>query len=60
MIFLEPVEVLSVLRAATAKGERRPMRAVRVLLAYKHGMRASEVCDLRLEDIDMKNGQHCC
>src|SRR5579862_5403903 len=27
-----------------------------VLVAFKHGMRASEVCDLRLSDIDMKNG----
>ena len=27
-----------------------------VLLAFKHGMRASEVCDLRLSDIDLKNG----
>ena len=27
-----------------------------ILVAYKHGMRASEVCNLRLDDIDMKNG----
>ena len=25
-------------------------------VAYKHGMRASEVCNLRLDDIDMRNG----
>ncbi len=27
-----------------------------ILLAYKHGMRASEVCGLRTTDIDLKNG----
>jgi len=27
-----------------------------VVLAYKHGMRASEICNLRLDDIDLKNG----
>ena len=53
MIFLEPAEVLSVLRAAKAKGSRE---WAMILLAYKHGLRASEVCNLRLDDIDMKNG----
>jgi integrase len=27
-----------------------------ILLAYKHALRASEVCNLRLDDIDLKNG----
>ena len=45
MIHLEPAEVLSVLRAARAKGARE---WAMTLLAYKHGMRASEVCNLRL------------
>ena len=27
-----------------------------ILLAYKHGLRASEVCNLRIDDIDLKNG----
>jgi type 1 fimbriae regulatory protein FimB len=53
MIFLEPSEVLSVLRAARAKGSRE---WAMILVAYKHGMRASEVCNLRLDDLDMKNG----
>ena len=53
MIHLEPVEVLSVLRAARSKGSRE---WAMILLAYKHGMRASEVCNLRLDDVDMKNG----
>jgi integrase len=53
MLFLEPSELLSVLRSAKAKGARE---WAMILLAYKHGMRASEVCNLRLEDIDLKNG----
>jgi len=27
-----------------------------ILLAFKHGLRASEVCGLRLSDVDLKNG----
>jgi integrase len=53
MIHLEPAEVLSVLRAAKAKGVRE---WAMIVLAYKHGMRASEVCNLRLDHVDMKNG----
>jgi type 1 fimbriae regulatory protein FimB len=53
MIHLEPSEVLSVLRAAKAKGAREWAMMV---VAYKHGMRASEVCNLRLDDVDLKNG----
>jgi integrase len=53
MIHLEPAEVLSVLRAAKAKSNRD---WAMIVVTYKHGMRASEVCNLRLDDIDMKNG----
>jgi type 1 fimbriae regulatory protein FimB len=54
MIHLEPPEVLSVLRAAKKRGARE---WAMILLAYKHGLRASEVCNLQLDDIDVKNGQ---
>jgi integrase len=53
MVYLEPAEVLSVLRAARAKGARE---FAMILVAYKHGMRASEVCNLRVGDLDMKDG----
>jgi type 1 fimbriae regulatory protein FimB len=52
MVHLEPGEVLSVLRCARAKGIRE---WAMVLLAYKHGMRVSEICNLRLSDLDLKN-----
>ncbi len=53
LIHLEPNEVLAVLKAARTKGTRE---WAMIVVAYKHGMRASEVCNLRLDDIDMKNG----
>ena len=53
MQHLEPAEVLSVLKAAKAKGHRE---WAMIVVAYKHGMRASEVCNLRVDDLDLKNG----
>jgi type 1 fimbriae regulatory protein FimB len=53
MQYLEPAEVLSVLKAAKAKGHRE---WAMIVTAYKHGMRASEVCNLRVDDLDLKNG----
>lgn len=53
MIHLEPAEVLSLLRAAKSNGVRE---WAMILVAYKHGLRASEVCNLRLDDLDLKNG----
>jgi type 1 fimbriae regulatory protein FimB len=46
-------EIVSVLKLATAESKRN---AAMVLLAFKHGLRASEVCGLKLSDIDLKNG----
>ena len=53
MQYLEPAEVLSVLRAAKAKGARE---WAMIVTAYKHGLRASEVCNLLVGDLDLKNG----
>lgn len=50
MQHLEPAEVLSVLRAAKTKGHRE---WAMIVVAYKHGMRASEVCNLRVDDLDL-------
>ena len=46
-------EVLKVLKIAA--GNKRNLAMI--LLAYKHGMRASEVCRLELKDLDLKNGE---
>jgi integrase len=53
MAFLTPDETLTVLKAAR---ERSTRDWTMVLLAYRHGMRASEVCGLKLADIDLKAG----
>src|SRR5438067_5352784 len=52
IVHLEPNEVLSVLKAAKGRGSRE---WAMVLLAYRHGLRASEICNLRLSDLDLKN-----
>lgn len=51
--FLSPEETLAVLRKAKERGIRD---WAMILLAYRHGLRASEVCGLRLADVDLKNG----
>lgn len=53
MQHLEPTEVLSVLRVAKGKG---PREWAMIMVAYKHGLRASEVCNLKLDDLDLTNG----
>ncbi len=52
LTFLTPAEVLAVLR--TAKQHRVRDWAM-ILLAYRHGFRASEICALELSDVDLKN-----
>jgi type 1 fimbriae regulatory protein FimB len=46
-------EVLKVLKAVSDN----PRDLAMVLLSFRHGMRASEVCGLELKDVDLKNGQ---
>lgn len=51
MKFLESHELLALLRAAKTRSNRD---WAMILLTYRHGMRASEVCNLKLGDVDMK------
>src|ERR1700733_7160596 len=46
-------EILSVLKLAASESKRNHAM---ILLAFKHGLRASEVCSLKMTDIDLKNG----
>jgi type 1 fimbriae regulatory protein FimB len=46
-------ELLKILKIACESRRNHAM----VLLGFKHGMRASEVCGLELKDIDLKNGE---
>jgi len=45
-------EVLKVLKAASS-----PRDLAMILVAFRHGMRASEVCGLELKDLDLRNGE---
>jgi integrase len=47
---LTPEEVIAVRKVA----KERSALAWTMVLAYRHGMRASEVCTLRLDDVDLK------
>jgi type 1 fimbriae regulatory protein FimB len=51
--FLTPEELLKVLKIARARSTRD---WTMILLCYRHGMRASEVCGLKLGDLDTKSG----
>jgi site-specific recombinase XerD len=51
MIILTPQETLALLKAARKRSTRD---WAMILLAYRHGLRASEVCGLKLADIDLK------
>jgi type 1 fimbriae regulatory protein FimB len=46
-------EILKVLKAASDS----PRDLCMILLAFRHGMRASEICGLELKDVDLKNGE---
>ena len=50
---LTPEEILKVLKIAAESKRNLAM----ILLGYRHGMRASEICGLKLSDVDMKNGE---
>ena len=54
MVHLEPLELLAVLKAARRRSARD---WAMILIAYRHGLRASEVCDLKLAHVNLKNRQ---
>ena len=51
MTILSPQEILSLLKAARKQSTRD---WAMILLAYRHGLRASEVCGIKLADFDLK------
>jgi integrase len=53
MTILTPQETLVLLKAARKRSVRD---WAMILLAYRHGLRASEVCGLKLADVDLKSG----
>jgi type 1 fimbriae regulatory protein FimE len=53
MTFLTPDETLTVLKAAR---ERSTRDWGMILLGYRHGLRSSEICNLKIGDADLKAG----
>src|SRR6202030_4667022 len=53
MVILSPQEMLALLKVAKNRSTRD---WAMILLAYRHGLRASEVCGLKLADVDLKAG----
>ena len=53
MVILTPQEMLALLKAAKNRSTRD---WAMILLAYRHGLRASEVCGIKLADMDLKAG----
>src|SRR3984893_13245640 len=53
MTILTPAEMLALLKAAKKRSTRD---WAMILLAYRHGLRASEVCGIRIADMDLKTG----
>jgi site-specific recombinase XerD len=53
MVILTPPEMLALLKAARKRSTRD---WAMILLAYRHGLRASEVCGIKMADMDLKSG----
>jgi site-specific recombinase XerD len=53
MTILTPQEVVDLLKSARKRSVRD---WTMILLAYRHGLRASEVCGIKLADLDLKAG----
>src|SRR5437660_623536 len=55
--YLTDKEVDRLIEAARKRGRNGPRDAAAILLAYRHGLLASELCSLRWSQIDLRNGR---
>ena len=51
MDYLTPDELINILRLARSRSNRN---WAMILVTYRHGLRSSEVCNLKLADVDLK------
>ena len=58
--YLTRDEVASLLRAAKKSPRHGARNHAMILIAYRHGLRASEVINLRLSDVDLRTGTIYC
>jgi type 1 fimbriae regulatory protein FimB/type 1 fimbriae regulatory protein FimE len=50
-------EIDRLIEAARKRGRNGPRDAAAILLAYRHGLRAQELCALRWSQVDLRNGR---
>jgi type 1 fimbriae regulatory protein FimB/type 1 fimbriae regulatory protein FimE len=55
--YLTEAEVERLIEAARKRGRNGPRDAAAILLAYRHGLRAAELCRLRWSQIDLRHGR---
>jgi len=55
--YLTEVEVERLIEAARKRGRNGARDACAILLAYRHGLRAQELCSLRWAQIDLRHGR---
>jgi type 1 fimbriae regulatory protein FimE len=55
--YLTEKEVERLIESAKRRGRNGARDAAAILLAYRHGLRASELCTLRWSQIDLRNGR---
>jgi type 1 fimbriae regulatory protein FimE len=55
--YLTAKEVERLIEAAGKRGRNGARDAAAILLAYRHGLRAAELCQLRWSQIDLKHGR---
>ena len=55
--YLTEKEVERLIEAARKRGRNGARDAAAILLAYRHGLRAQEICSLRWSQIDHRNGR---
>src|SRR6266550_2424957 len=55
--YLTEKEVDRLIEAARKRGRNGARDAAAILLSYRHGLRAAELCSLRWSQIDLRNGR---
>jgi type 1 fimbriae regulatory protein FimB/type 1 fimbriae regulatory protein FimE len=55
--YLTEKEVDRLIEAARKRGRNSHRDAAAILLAYRHGLRAAELCALRWSQVDLRNGR---
>jgi type 1 fimbriae regulatory protein FimB/type 1 fimbriae regulatory protein FimE len=55
--YLTEKEVERLIEAARKRGRNGPRDAAAILMAYRHGLRAQELCSLRWAQIDLRQGR---